>query len=66
MSNKQKSQYNGKYLHLNLNGLLEFGDNEVSMKVTMKCLQRHLPEDTVSLHVYSFLEKLQPETLVNS
>ena len=25
----------------------------------MKCLQRHLLEDPVSLHLYPFLEKLQ-------
>ena len=31
----------------------------------MKYLQRHLLEDPTSLRLYSFLEKLQPETLLN-
>ena len=31
----------------------------------MKYLQRHLLEDPVSLHLYSFLETLQPVTLIN-
>ena len=31
----------------------------------MKYLQRHLPEDLVSLDFYLFLEKLQPETLLS-
>ena len=31
----------------------------------MKYLQRYLLEDPVSLHLYSVLEKLQPEALLN-
>ena len=31
----------------------------------MKYLQRYLLEDPVSLQLYSFLEKLLPETLLN-